>query len=286
MRIYSTELGIAREDEPGVLHILDLPYSDIGQMLKEGQLLAIYDAQPIQSVALSDVRLLPPIGRPGKVPIIGLNYRSHADEAIEALAKLGRKVPLPTEPNFHLTPGSAVIGPDDSIVLPTAAPAHVDYEGEIAAVIGQTATRVSQRDAWDCVAGLTIANDVTARDIQRRAMTGDLTVSIGQGKSFDTFKPIGPCLVTADEFSEPLSLGLQTTVNGELRQDASTREFIYQISELISYVSRFMTLEPGDVLCTGSPQGVGFYTGRFLAPGDVVEVTVERIGTLRNTVSN
>jgi 2-keto-4-pentenoate hydratase/2-oxohepta-3-ene-1,7-dioic acid hydratase in catechol pathway len=155
-------------------------------------------------------------------------------------------------------------------------------------VIGRTARRVAVEDAWACVAGLTVCNDVSARDVQQRAMFGDSTVSIAGAKSFDTFKPLGPCLVTADEFSEPLDLHLRTWVNGELRQDARTTEFVYQISELISWVSQRMTLEPGDVLATGSPQGVGQFApngGVFLRPGDVVEIEVERIGRLRNTVA-
>lgn len=285
MRLYSTDLGIGREDQPGRLDLLDLPHCDLGDLIRAGNLQSARVAPIRQTVRLHDVEILPTVGRPGKIPIIGLNYQSHADEAIEALAKLGRDVQLPTEPNFHLTPGSAVCATGQPIQLPSMADSKVDYEGEIAVVIGTQARAVPETDAWGCVAGLTIANDVSARDIQQRAMTGDVTVSIAQAKSFDTFKPLGPCLVTADEFSEPLNIGLRTVVNGELRQEASTSEFIYQISELISYVSGFMTLDPGDVLCTGSPSGVGFHSGQFLTPGDLVEITVDEIGTLSNTVS-
>lgn len=284
MRIYSTTKGVAREDKAGELSLLDLPYTDLGQLLRHTDLEVVATAAVREKVLLSGAGLLAPIPRPGKVPIIGLNYHSHTEEVLEWLAKIGREMTPPTEPNFHLTPGSAVIGPNAEIVLPQVAPNQVDYEGEIAVIIGKRAHLVAESDAWECVAGLSILNDVSARDIQLRAMTGDVTVSVGHAKSLDTFKPLGPCLVTADQFSEPLDLGLQTRVNGELRQDARTSDFVYQIFELIAYVSRFMTLEPGDVLSTGSPRGVGFYLGSFLAPGDQIEITVEGIGTLTNTV--
>lgn len=284
MRLYTTERGIAREDELGMLSLLDLPEKELGELLRGRGLGVARDAAVTQRVALADVRVLAPVLRPGKVPIIGLNYRSHAEEVLEVLKAFGREMKMPTEPNFHLTPGSSVIGTGDAIVLPPVAPTMVDYEGEIAAVIGRTATRVPAAQAWAHVAGLTVANDVSARDIQRRAMGGDSAVSVGQAKSLDTFKPLGPCLVTIDEFEEPLDLSLRTIVNGELRQDARTTEFVHQISELVAHVSTYFTLEPGDVLLTGSPQGVGQFANRFLAPGDVVEITVERIGTLVNHV--
>lgn len=284
MRVYSTGLGIAREDETGELKILDSEFRDLGDLLRYGSLEQIANAPVRESVPIADVQLLAPVPRPGKVPIIGLNYHSHTAEVLEALAKMGREIEVPTEPNFHLTPGSAVIGTGEAIVLPAVADAQVDYEGEIAVIIGAAAHCVSEEDAWSRVAGLTILNDVSARDIQLRAMTGDVTVSVGHAKSLDTFKPMGPCLVTADEFSEPLDLGLRTVVNGEIRQDARTSDFVYQISELISYVSRYMTLEPGDVLSTGSPSGVGFYSNTFLNPGDQIDICVEGIGTLSNSV--
>lgn len=284
MRLYTTERGIAREDEPGTLSILDLPEPDLGALLRGRGLDVARGAAVVAKVAVGDVRILAPVLRPGKVPIIGLNYRSHAEEVIEVMRLLGREMAMPTEPNVHLTPGSSVIATGEAIVLPPVAASMVDYEGEIAAVIGRVATRIPIEEAWRCVAGLTVANDVSARDIQRRAMGGDVAVSVGQAKSLDTFKPLGPCLVTIDEFDEPLDLALRTVVNGELRQDARTTEFVYQVSELVSYVSQYFTLEPGDVLLTGSPRGVGQFAGKFLAPGDVVEITVERIGTLVNHV--
>ncbi len=284
MRLYTTDRGIAREDDPGELTLLDLAERDLGELLRTRGLAAVASAEVRDRVPLAAVDVLAPVRRPGKVPIIGLNYRSHAEEVLAVMKRFGREMPTPTEPHFHLTPGSSVIGPGQPIVLPERAPAMVDYEGEIAAVIGTVASRVTPSQAWSHLAGLTVGNDVSARDIQHRAMGGDVTVSVGQAKGFDTFKPLGPCLVTADEFSEPLDLRLRTVVNGEVRQDARTTELIHQISELISYVSHYCTLEPGDVLMTGSPQGVGQFSGTFLAPGDVVDISVERIGTLTNHV--
>lgn len=284
MRLYTTDQGIAREDRDGELSLLDLPEADLGELLRGRGLAAASNATVRERVPMHTRKILAPVPRPGKVPIVGLNYRSHAEEVLEVMKAFGREMQLPNEPNFQQTPGSAVIGPGEAIVLPDIAPAMVDYEGEIAAVIGTAATRVPASRAWSCLAGLTVANDVSARDIQRRAMGGDVMLTVGHAKSFDTFKPLGPCLVTADEFDEPLDLAVRTVVNGEVRQDSRTTEFVYQISELISYVSHYFTLEPGDVLLTGSPKGVGQFSGTFLAPGDVVEITAERIGTLTNHV--
>lgn len=286
MKLFTTSLGIARLDD-ATLELLALPFADVGDLIRAGQLDRARTAEPVKRIPLDEATVLAPVLRPGKLPIIGLNYRSHAEEVLEVMRLFGRDVEMPSEPNMHLTPGSAVIGHDQPILLPPVAADKVDYEGEIAVVIGRTATRVTLVDAWDCVAGLTICNDVSARDVQQRAMLGDNTVSIAGAKSYDTFKPLGPCLVTADEFSEPLDLRLRTWVNGELRQDARTTELMYQISELVSWVSQHMTLEPGDVLSTGSPKGVGQFApdgGRFLAHGDVVEIEVDGIGRLRNTV--
>ncbi|WP_286151191.1 MULTISPECIES: fumarylacetoacetate hydrolase family protein [unclassified Mycobacterium] len=282
MRLYSTTDGIAREDGPGELAFLELDVPDLGELLRVGSLDEARTARVRKHLALQECGLMAPVPRPGKVPIVGLNYQSHLDEVVGAMGI--QPSDLPTEPNVHLTAGSAVVGTGAPILLPAFAPSAVDYEGEIAVVIGRRATSVDERHAWSHVAGLTVANDVSARDIQRRAMSGDLTVSMGLAKSFDTFKPLGPCLVTADEFGPRLDLAIRTTVNGELRQDATTGEFLHQIPELIAFASRLFTLEPGDVLLTGSPQGVGLFSNRFLAAGDVVEVSVDRIGTLTNSV--
>ncbi|MHA4854331.1 fumarylacetoacetate hydrolase family protein [Rhodococcus sp. MSC1_016] len=285
MRLYVTDQGIAREDRTGVLSLLDLPYRDLGELLEGPGLEATRDAQVLRELQLDEVALRAPVHRPGKVVIVGLNYPSHAEEALEAFAAIGRAdIETPTEPNLQLTAGSAVADPDSTILLPSVAATEVDYEGELAVVIGQRATHVSSDDAWKYVAGLTVANDVSARDIQRRAMTGDTAASIGVSKSFDTFKPLGPCLVTADEFPDDVDLAIQTRVNGEIRQDDRTSSFIHSIPTLVAHLSKYQTLEPGDVICTGTPRGAGVFSGTFLQEGDVVEVEIERIGVLRSHV--
>ncbi|MFI5773861.1 fumarylacetoacetate hydrolase family protein [Streptomyces sp. NPDC051658] len=286
MRLYSTALGIAREESPGELSLLDLPFPDLGALLRGPGVDAARAAPVVRRAALDEVQVHAPVPRPGKILIVGLNYPSHAEEAMEMFAAMGRSdIALPAEPNFQLVAGSAVTAPGDDIRLPAGAADQVDYEGEVAVVIGRPASAVSAAEAASHLAGLTIANDVSARDIQQRAMSGDPTASIGVAKSFDTFKPLGPCLVTPDEFTAPLDLRLRTRVNGEVRQDDRTSSFVHGVAELVSYLSHYQTLEPGDVILTGTPRGAGVFSGRHLRPGDVVEVEVEHIGTLRNRVS-
>ncbi|MEU5761254.1 fumarylacetoacetate hydrolase family protein [Nocardia sp. NPDC047648] len=284
LRLYNTDQGPAREDRPGVLTILDLP--DLGDLIRTGRLDDI-DAAPVRAhVPLEAAVVCAPVPRPGKILIVGLNYASHAQEAREMLAALGKgSMELPSEPNFQVIAASAVTGPGTSIQLPRVAPDQVDYEGEVAVVIGRTCTDLGAENAWAHVAGLTIANDVSARDIQLRAMTGDPVASIGLSKSFDTFKPLGPCLVTADEFEDPFDLRIRTMVNGEVRQDDRTSSFLHSIPELISHLSRYQSLHAGDVICTGTPRGAGVFSNRYLRDGDIVEIEVEGIGTLINQVA-
>jgi len=284
MRLYNTDLGPAREDETGVLTVVDM--SDLGDVLLVGGIGRLESAPVVDKVALADAKLRAPVPRPGKVIIVGLNYPSHGEEALAMFAAMGKPdIQLPTVPNFYIAAASAVTGPGQPIRLPRAAPGQVDYEGEVVIVIGRDGAEINASDAWQHVAGLTIANDVSARDVQQRAMTGDPTATIATAKSFDTFKPLGPCLVTADEFGKPLDLRIRTRVNNELRQDDRTSSFIHEIPDLIAYLSRFHMLQAGDVICTGTPAGAGLFSQRFLAPGDVVEVDVEEIGVLTNPVT-
>ncbi|MGY1961476.1 fumarylacetoacetate hydrolase family protein [Nocardia abscessus] len=287
MRLYATTVGIAREDRPGLLSVLDLPYRDIGELLAGPGLERARNAATRLELPLADASLRAPVARPGKVVIVGLNYPSHAEEALAAFAALGRTdIDLPTEPSMQVTAGSSVADPGGLILLPPVAADEVDYEGEVAVVIGRAATSVSAEQAWAYVGGLTIANDVSARDIQRRAMLGDAVASIGVAKSFDTFTPLGPCLVTADEFTLEPDLSIRTRVNGELRQEDRTSSFIHTIPELIAHLSRYQTLHPGDVICTGTPRGAGVFSGQFLRPGDLVEIEVEGIGVLTSLVAS
>lgn len=285
MRLYSTERGLARENVDGTLALLDLPHAELGSLLRDGGVGAAATAGAGAAVDKGQLSVAPLIARPGKIVAVGLNYPSHAEEALGKFASVGRHdVQLPTEPNVQLVAGSAVQGCGGPLVLPAAAPDHVDYEAELAVVIGVAGFAVPRDRAWQHVAGLTIINDVTARDIQQRAYSGDTTASIAVAKSFDTFKPLGPCLVTADEFDDTVDLRLQARVNGEIRQDDRTGNLIHPIPDLIAYVSQYLTLEPGDVIATGSPSGAGQFTDSYLKAGDVVEVSIDGIGVLSNSV--
>jgi 5-carboxymethyl-2-hydroxymuconate isomerase len=227
---------------------------------------------PSRPGALADLELMAPI-EPGKIVAIGLNYRDH-------IAETG--LPTPDQPLIFAKFPSSVIGPDEAIVVDVELTQRVDWEVELGVVVGSPMRRVSDRDALNFVFGYTVGNDVSARDVQ----FGD-----GQwvrGKSFDTFCPLGPCLVTSDEIDDPQDVPLRTRVNGETVQDSSTAEMIFGVAELLAYCSRNFTLEPGDVLLTGTPWGCGEFMEpkRHLSHGDVVEVEAESIGTLRNPVQS
>ncbi len=215
-------------------------------------------------------RLLAPL-LPSNILAIGLNYRRHAHES---------NMPVPERPILFLKPTSTVIGPDDAIVLPADSD-EVDYEAELAIVIGREARDVSEADALSYVLGYTCANDVSARDWQLR-----LDRQWARGKSFDTFCPLGPAIVTADEIPDPDALAIAMRVSGETLQSSSTSDLIFGVREIIAYLSRGMTLLPGTVILTGTPEGVGMgrTPPRWLRRGDVCEVEIEKIGTLRNPV--
>jgi 2-keto-4-pentenoate hydratase/2-oxohepta-3-ene-1,7-dioic acid hydratase in catechol pathway len=211
-------------------------------------------------LSLPEVTLLAPC-EPSKIVALGLNYRDHAEE-------FGH--PLPTEPLIFMKPSTAVIGPDEDIVYP-AMSQRVDYEAELAVVIGRSCRHVHEADFRDYVLGYTCINDVTARDLQQK--DGQFTRS----KSFDTFAPLGPWIETA--IDEPDSLTVEAWLNGERRQHSSTRNLVFPVAALVSFISRIMTLLPGDVIATGTPSGIG-----PMVPGDVVEIRVEGIGALQNRV--
>jgi 2-keto-4-pentenoate hydratase/2-oxohepta-3-ene-1,7-dioic acid hydratase in catechol pathway len=220
--------------------------------------------------SLEDVKLNAPIPRPGKIVCVGLNYIDHCEET---------GMDVPKSPIIFSKYSNAVAGPDDAIILPINSN-QVDYEAELAFVIGKKAKKVSKEEAMDYIAGYTIMNDVSARDIQ----LGD-----GQwvrGKTPDTFAPIGPVLVTKDEVEDPHQLDIKLMLNGETMQDSNTKNLIYGIPYVLSYLSQSMTFEPGDVIATGTPPGVGMSRKPqvWLKPGDEVVVEVEKIGRLRNIV--
>jgi 2-keto-4-pentenoate hydratase/2-oxohepta-3-ene-1,7-dioic acid hydratase in catechol pathway len=220
--------------------------------------LAVEDSQPV--VSLAEAHLLAPV-QPSKIVCVGRNYKEHAEE-------LGNT--MPTEPLLFLKPASAVIGDGETIELPPQSQ-RVEHEGELGVVIGRRARRIGEdEDPLAYVLGYTCLNDVTARDLQRR------DVQFTRGKSFDTFCPVGPFVVTG---LDPLNLLVETRVDGELRQSARTSAMAFPVPFLLRYISQVMTLEPGDLVATGTPAGVG-----PLLDGQTVEVSVEGVGTLRNPV--
>ena len=234
-----------------------------------------YDAPDLRAagivLARSAVRLHAPVPRPGKIIGVARNYLDHARER-------GDSAP-PVEPVLFIKASTAVIGPEDEIVIPGAV-READYEGELAVVIGAPAQRVARDEALAAVAGYCAANDVTARDYQ--GVRGQRFL----GKSCDTFAPLGPALVTADEIPDPQDLGLVTRLSGEVVQSARTKEMHFPVADVIAFASRLMRLEPGDVILTGTPGGVGASRDpkRWLRDGDVVEVEVERVGRIVNYV--
>ena len=209
---------------------------------------------------LDKVRILPPCN-PSKIIGIGLNYRDHAEE-------MG--VPLPEEPILFIKPSTSVIGHGDKIILPSISQ-RVDYEGELAVVIGKRARKVSAEKAKEYILGYTCFNDITARDLQKK------DVQFTRSKSFDTFSSLGPWIVND---VDPMDLQIETRVNNEIKQRSKTSNLHRNVYELVSFISNIMTLLPGDVIATGTPSGVG-----PLKEGDVVEVIIEGIGVLRNYVS-
>lgn len=224
------------------------------------------------SYASDDAQLLAPLPRPGKIICSGINYHGHFAENPNAK--------MPDEPFFFSKLPSAVIGPGAPIVLPARAPAQVDYEVEFAVVIGRPLARAAESDIMRAIFGYTILNDVSARDVQFK----DSQITLG--KNFDTFAPIGPCIVTADEIPDPAHVALRTRVNGRTMQNGSTSDWVFSLPRLLSSLSQVMTLEPGDIVTTGTPAGVGLFQKPpvYLRAGDVVELEIDGIGVLRNPV--
>jgi len=215
------------------------------------------------SYNLNDVSFDAPITTPSKIICVGRNYMSHIEEMREE---------VPSEPIFFLKPPSALTGHNSKIVLPVESE-RVDHEIELAVIIGKRCKGVSPKEAWNTIFGYTILLDITARDLQRKDVTWF------RAKGFDTFCPLGPWIVTKDEIEDPQNLNIELRVNGEVRQRGNTKDMIFKINELISFASKVCTLEPGDILATGTPQGVA-----PLKHGDIIEGYIEKVGLLRLTV--
>lgn len=222
-------------------------------------------------LALRDAKLLAPLRNPRKIICIGLNYRDHCEES---------KVDPPKNPIWFPKFANAIQDPGGPVVLPPKYPDQVDYEGELAVVMGRKGRNIAESEALDYVFGYTILHDVSARDVQ--FSDGQW----GRGKAFDTFAPLGPVLVARDEIPDPNALAIKTEVNGRVLQDSNTSKMVFPVPYLISFLSHHFTFEAGDIISTGTPYGVGAFRDPkiFLRPGDTVRITIEGIGTLENPV--
>jgi 2-keto-4-pentenoate hydratase/2-oxohepta-3-ene-1,7-dioic acid hydratase in catechol pathway len=242
-----------------------------GPGLRRGVEQAIKETKAAQYPADS-VKLLPPIPDPPKIICLGLNYRDHAEES---------GAPIPKEPIVFSKYATALIGQGDKIVLPPVS-TEVDFEAELVIVVGKGGKNIPARSGPDHVAGYMVGHDVSARDWQLKKDGKQWMV----GKTFDTFAPTGPVLVTADEVPDPHNLAIRLRLNGQTMQDSNTSQMIFKVGDIIAYLSQVFTLEPGDLIFTGTPPGVGFARKPpvFLKGGDVVEVEIEKLGILKNPV--
>lgn len=219
---------------------------------------------------IENIELLPPVTVRKNIICLGLNYADHAAET---------NFPIPEYPVFFTKSPTSIVGNDAAILYPDSSD-KIDYEVELAFVFGRKGKNIPEEEAYNYIAGYTILNDVTARDLQRRYSQWF------KGKSLDTFAPMGPWLVTKDEIPDPHNLDMELRLNGELMQKSNTKNMIFKIPSLVKHISLDMTVEPGDIVATGTPAGVGFTRKppRYLKHGDIIEACIERIGTLRNTV--
>jgi len=249
------------------LIVSELKIDEIDRLIDE-----ISDEEMMQITIKEEAAVLKaPILSPPKIICLGLNYRDHAEES-------GSKIP--EEPIIFMKPRTSIVGPEEPVVKPSFVK-ELDYEVELAIIIGRRGKNIPVSKAADYIFGYTVFNDISARDIQFK--DGQWT----RGKSFDTFAPIGPCITAASQIGDPKNLRLRTIVNGETRQNSSTNRMIFDVYEIIHHLSMVMTLEPCDIIATGTPGGVAAFMKpkpRFLQPGDIVEVEIEKIGTLRNPI--
>lgn len=266
-----TGFGVEREGE--ILPLSSVGYRNDAEFFAGGETAlaaarALLEKRDAAAISKEEVQLLAPVLKPGKILCIGLNYRDHAVESGMA---------IPSVPTVFLKLPNAVTGPEAEVVLP-AISQQPDYEAEFAAVIGKGGSNIRAEDWEQHVLGYTILNDVSARDVQ--LATSQWTL----GKSFDTFCPMGPAIVTTDELRDPHSLDIQLAIDGETLQHSNTRELIFKLPQLIAHLSSVVPLEPGDVISTGTPAGVGLGRDpkRWLKPGEEMVVRIEGIGELRN----
>jgi 2-keto-4-pentenoate hydratase/2-oxohepta-3-ene-1,7-dioic acid hydratase in catechol pathway len=269
-------------DELGIAELRDV--ESVDRILSEGLLSSLHGAESsitgrLRGVPVESLALRSPILMPEKILLVARNYLSHN---VEQNAK------PPSEPYFFTKFRNALIGPNDPIMIPKISK-KADWEAELAVVVGKAGKNIPRKEAMQHVAGYAVANDVSFRDLQFSTRSDNAAVALGsnwvKGKNLDSSFPMGPWLVTKDEIPHPHNLEISLAVNGRTRQHANTGDMIFKIGVLIEYVSAGMTLKPGDIISTGTPEGVGAFTGGpFLKDGDIVEATIKGIGTLRNPV--
>lgn len=240
------------------------------QTANEAVIYALENKQQSSAIYQKEnVQIGPPVLKPNKIICVGLNYKNHI---------LEMKRDFPAHPVIFAKFATAIAGPNDVFPLNSNLTQKLDYEAEFAFVIGKTGKDIKSEDALDYVFGYTVANDITARDMQKR------TIQWLQGKTLDKSLPLGPVLVTKDEIANPHSLDISLTVNGELRQQSNTEQLLFNVNDLIEFLSGIFTLEPGDIVCTGTPGGVGEAQNKFLQDGDFVRVEISGIGAIETTI--
>ncbi|MEW6355302.1 MAG: fumarylacetoacetate hydrolase family protein [Planctomycetota bacterium] len=268
--------------------IVALPYQSVASVLSLWDALrpeAIKIAQDASTprIARKDATLLAPIPRPNKLLCLAGNYSQHIREGGGSVPGKEKMTPRV----FMKPPSNTVIGPGQPVILPKNGN-QIDWECELGIVIGRAARFVTEKAAMSHVAGYTIVNDISERelkiDVDREPRPGDEWFDWLNGKWFDTFAPMGPCVATTEEVPDPHALRLTLKLNGEVKQDASTGQMIFRVPEIVAFISTLMTLEPGDVIATGTPAGVGNATDTYLKPGDVMEMEIEKIGAFRTPV--
>jgi len=282
-----TAIAMAGDDASTHAHLLD--YLPGGGLHAEWtRLRRQFSEIPAERRALvtlpfAEVRLLAPVPNPSKILMLAGNYSKHIEEGggkAEERAK--------TFPYVFMKPITTLINPGDAIRIPAVSPDHIDWELELGVIIGRRCYGVSESDALRYVAGYTVVNDISDRKFrpnpERNQRPKDTFFDWQHGKWHDTFCPIGPCVLPADDCPDPQTLKMTLKVNGHVEQDASTADMVFPVAAIVSFVSSFVTLEPGDIISTGTPDGVGHAKGKYLKRGDVVEAAIEGIGVLRNPV--
>ena len=238
------------------------------------------------AIAIDDVRLLVPIKSPCKLLLLAGNYAAHVAERGGIAAERSETFPYV----FMKPPSTTLTHPGEPVIIPRISPDHVDWECELGVIIGRRCRRVEEAEALDYVAGYTVVNDISDRKFQpnpgRKPRERDRFFDWLHGKWHDSFCPMGPCVLTADSVEDPQDFSVRLTVNGEVKQNASTAQMVFPVAAIVSFLSQFVTLEPGDIISTGTPSGVGSSTGTYLKPGDILRASISGIGTLENPVES